>query len=75
MSWRLRDPTHYSPEACLNVDQLALCYAMNDDADANMCLQVGPGVHAPTRLPDWIARGPVPRTPPVPSLSVLHVRR
>ncbi len=40
-SWRLRDPRHHSPETCLNVDELALSTQMSDDANTNMCLQVG----------------------------------
>ncbi|GIL68018.1 hypothetical protein Vafri_21342 [Volvox africanus] len=39
-SWRLRDLVHYSPESCLNLEQLALSYALADSMDANMSMQV-----------------------------------
>eukprot|EP00198_Chlamydomonas_reinhardtii_P009163 XP_001698500.1 predicted protein [Chlamydomonas reinhardtii] len=39
-SWRLRDLVHYSPESCLNIDQLAYSYALQDSVDANMTMQV-----------------------------------
>ncbi|GFR44716.1 hypothetical protein Agub_g5691, partial [Astrephomene gubernaculifera] len=39
-SWRLRDLVHYSPEQCLNLEQLALSYALADSMDANMSMQV-----------------------------------
>ncbi|EFJ47027.1 hypothetical protein VOLCADRAFT_117970 [Volvox carteri f. nagariensis] len=39
-SWRLRDLVHYSPENCLNIEQLALSYALSDSMDANMSMQV-----------------------------------
>ncbi|GIL78104.1 hypothetical protein Vretimale_7416 [Volvox reticuliferus] len=39
-SWRLRDLVHYSPESCLNIEQLALSYALADSMDANMSVQV-----------------------------------
>ncbi|KAG2495544.1 hypothetical protein HYH03_006487 [Edaphochlamys debaryana] len=37
---RLRDLVNYSPEHCLNVEQLAMSYALADSVDANMTMQV-----------------------------------
>ncbi|KXZ46215.1 hypothetical protein GPECTOR_46g284 [Gonium pectorale] len=39
-SWRLRDLVHFSPESCLNLDQLAVSYALADSLDANISMQV-----------------------------------
>ncbi|KAG2449635.1 hypothetical protein HYH02_005168 [Chlamydomonas schloesseri] len=39
-SWRLRDLINYSPESCLDIDQLAYSYALQDSVDANMTMQV-----------------------------------
>ncbi|GLC46992.1 hypothetical protein PLESTM_002005400 [Pleodorina starrii] len=84
-SWRLRDLVHYSPDTCLNLEQLALSYALADSMDANMSMQVEliESLHGISRygsgivlaLKDRPTPAATPPPQPAPSATVPLLRR